>query len=345
MSPSDGEHRLLQKAILTAKAGQRLQARALFLRILEEQPENPAAWYWLARVSDDVDEQIVALERVLALKPHLSQVRARLKRLRTRQQAIQREKAAWARKQTSKAEKLRKRGEGEEATALLLDVVEKYEKHEKAWLLLSELVDEEEDRVIALQNVLALNPKNKAARARLDALLHFRENPLDLAALYEEEGRFDEALAIYHQAARHAESRQEWDTIYKGINRLERRRESGVRHVRPNVSIIRLTPGPFLLYFLLLMVHNGLDPLQFTPSLWLEGLSVLVGGFLLAVASVRSHHPIWTRVFGEPGGSGSRLARFALSMTGWTLIGIAFVLLFGASLERLGDYSSLSGLP
>ena len=345
MQTPDTESPLLQEAIRKAKAGQRSQARILFRSIVEAEPENHIAWYWLARLSDDVDEQVATLERVLALKPHLSQVRARLDRLRQRQRAVREKKAAWAGRQVAKAKKLLKAGKRQEATQLLLEVVERYEEHEETWLLLSELVGDEEDRIVALQNVLTLNPNNRAARSRLETILHFRENPLDLAALYEEEGRFEDALETYRRAASQAKSRQEWDIIYRGINRLERRIASGVRHFHPNFSIARLTPGPFLLYSLLLLVHNGLNPLRFTPTLWLGGVSVLIGGFFLAVASVRSHHPIWVKVFGETGGGGSRLARFTLSLTGWTLIGLAFTFLLLSSLERLGDYATLTGLP
>jgi len=343
MRPPDRETYLLQEAIRKAKAGNRSQARDLFLYIVEGNPNNHIAWLWLSGLLDDLDDQIAALENALAINPALEQARARLERLRQRQ--ANRRKARWAKNQAAKAERLVQAGKRERAKRLLLRVVETYDENEKTWLLLSELVEGEEDQITALQNVLTLNPKNKAARARLETLLHFRRNLFDLAERYKEEGQFDKAIEVYHRAAMKARSRREWDIIYKNIDWLERRIASGIRHIHPNISIARLTPGPFLLYSLLLMVHNGLNPFAFTPGLWLGGLAVLTGGFFLAVAGVRSRHPIWVKVFGEAGGGGSRLARFTLGLAGWTLIGIAFSFLILSSLERLEDYYTLFGPP
>lgn len=58
-------------------------------------------------------------------------------------------------------------GRRKEARELLLRVVEVNEASEQAWLWLSSVVDSDEDRLIALENVLALNPDNVQARAGL----------------------------------------------------------------------------------------------------------------------------------------------------------------------------------
>ncbi|GAB4432832.1 MAG: hypothetical protein OHK0015_20890 [Chloroflexi bacterium OHK40] len=55
------------------------------------------------------------------------------------------------------------RGEKERARTLLLQVVEADEEAEEAWLWLSGAVDDPEDQRTALENVLALNPKNPHA--------------------------------------------------------------------------------------------------------------------------------------------------------------------------------------
>jgi tetratricopeptide (TPR) repeat protein len=56
-------------------------------------------------------------------------------------------------------------GRRAEARELLLRVVEANEESEQAWLWLSGVVDSDEDRLIALENVLALNPDNAQALA------------------------------------------------------------------------------------------------------------------------------------------------------------------------------------
>lgn len=58
-------------------------------------------------------------------------------------------------------------GEKERARRLLLQVIERDEGVEAAWLWLSDVVDDPAERQICLENVLTLNPANEAARAGL----------------------------------------------------------------------------------------------------------------------------------------------------------------------------------
>lgn len=62
-------------------------------------------------------------------------------------------------------------GEKKRACDLLLRVVNADEKVEEAWLWLSRVVDNPSDRLIALENVLALNPGNALAKAGVQRLL------------------------------------------------------------------------------------------------------------------------------------------------------------------------------
>ena len=61
---------------------------------------------------------------------------------------------------------------GDKATGRdkLLRVVELNEMHEQAWLWLSAAVDTREDRIVALENVLTINPDNEPARRGLEKL-------------------------------------------------------------------------------------------------------------------------------------------------------------------------------
>ena len=63
-----------------------------------------------------------------------------------------------------------KAGEREPARELLLRVVERDERNAQAWLWLSGVVESLEDRRVALENVLAIEPENALARAGLDWL-------------------------------------------------------------------------------------------------------------------------------------------------------------------------------
>jgi hypothetical protein len=58
----------------------------------------------------------------------------------------------------------------EEARGYLLQVVERDEWNERAWLWLSGVVDEPVDMQVALANALTINPENEHARRGLEAL-------------------------------------------------------------------------------------------------------------------------------------------------------------------------------
>lgn len=61
-------------------------------------------------------------------------------------------------------------GRKEEARRLLEGLLDVDERNEQAWLWLSSVIDEDEDRIICLENVLTINPRNEAARKGLAAL-------------------------------------------------------------------------------------------------------------------------------------------------------------------------------
>jgi len=58
-------------------------------------------------------------------------------------------------------------GDKEQARRLLLEVTERDERNEEAWLWLSGVVDDPEEMRICLENVLAINPANERARRGL----------------------------------------------------------------------------------------------------------------------------------------------------------------------------------
>ena len=59
-------------------------------------------------------------------------------------------------------------GRRADAQGLLMRVIERDEANELAWLWLSGAVDDPADQQVALENVLALNPGNTAARQGLE---------------------------------------------------------------------------------------------------------------------------------------------------------------------------------
>ena len=65
---------------------------------------------------------------------------------------------------------LAKAGRREEARDILLQVVEQDERNESAWLWISGVVDTDDDKAIALENVLTLNPNNEWAKRGLQLM-------------------------------------------------------------------------------------------------------------------------------------------------------------------------------
>jgi hypothetical protein len=72
---------LLQHGIQAARQGRRIEARELFLRVVEAQPNNETAWMWLIDLVDSPEDQIIACEHVVAINPSNEEIRARLYRL------------------------------------------------------------------------------------------------------------------------------------------------------------------------------------------------------------------------------------------------------------------------
>ncbi len=73
----------------------------------------------------------------------------------------------------------------EEGRALLLQVIERDEQNEQAWLWLSGVVDDPRDMQVALANALTINPGNEQARRGLELL---RQRHGDLLAAEAEPG-------------------------------------------------------------------------------------------------------------------------------------------------------------
>ena len=326
---------LLQQAIQVAKKGYRPRAREMFLQVVENEPKNLIAWLWLIDLFENPEDRIKACQRALELSPTNVKIQAKLDDLTRQWREEQKKPGETVAQQIKQAEHLLEGGEYDQAQALLRKLVETENKNERAWHLLSQLTTDEAQQIAALQQVLAINPGNLQARTRLDQLQHFQENPMDLAARYEEEGKYEEAIAAYRKAAMQIRYGPQFDQIFKNIERLEKHKDSGVVYVRPDQSIARLTFGPPILFLLLMLVHNQLNPFALTPILWLGVLLTLIGGFLVAVANVRSRHMIWEKLFDDPGGGGTPLARLTVSLAGWLLLFISYAYLMQISFERL----------
>src|SRR5512147_2548158 len=109
-------------------------------------------------------------------------------------------------------------GRKAEARDLLLELVEIEPHNEMAWMWLSGLVDSLEDRIIACENVLTINPANEKVRAYLEDLQ--RQYEVSLAK------KNDEDTIVLLDQAKAAAKRNEMDIALQLARQVVERREN-----------------------------------------------------------------------------------------------------------------------
>ncbi len=84
MSEQHTLEQMLQEGMSAARDGQKARARALFQQVVEANPDDEKAWYWLASVVETDSERITALKKVLQINPNNARARELLDRMRRR---------------------------------------------------------------------------------------------------------------------------------------------------------------------------------------------------------------------------------------------------------------------
>ncbi len=330
------EDQLLQQAISAARAGHDLTARDMFLDIVKAHPRNETAWMWLTGLMDDLDDCIIACENVLSINPDNIHARKYLEQLRERQKKESAAGQAKAEEQARAAREALKSNDREVSLGLIRNLTKQKYVSADAWRMLAELSTDMNEQIHALEKLLEIAPNDAPAQNELRRIKHFHENPMDLASLYEEQGNIDMAIMTYKVAAVDPKFKKKWDDIYWKIISLERMKNERIRYVSPTVSIARLTFGPALLYLALLLVHVGVNPLAHPePILWVGFFWVLLGGFMIAMATVRTHSRLWNLVFKNAGESGTPATRFMAALGGWILVLLPHIVLFFVAVLRL----------
>jgi len=333
------ESEMVQRAIQRARAGRRTEARDLLLEVVESDPQNETAWMWLSGLVDSVEDRIIACENVLTINPANEKVRLYLTELqRHRQSSLASQNTDEATGLLQQAKGFLERNDADSALRLARQAVEKHSDFEEAWLLIGKLSPDLEEQIAAFEKARQLNASNPESASVLQQAKYLKANPLAKAERLERVGRFEDALNAYKELAGKARNSQEFEYIYKQIVRLEELRNEKIRYVAPSSSIKRLTFVWPLLYFSLVLVQVGLNPIT-NPAiyLWLGLPVVILGSFLLSLAEVRSNHLVWQKLFSEHG-DGSAFARLVAAGVGWFLVLLPHALIILDSLKRLQNF-------
>jgi tetratricopeptide (TPR) repeat protein len=107
-------------------------------------------------------------------------------------------------------------GQKAEARDLLIELVETDPRNEMAWMWLSGLVDSLEDRIIACENVLTINPANEKVRAYLAELQRQHESLVTSK-------NSDDAVGLFNQAKAHAERKDRNMALQLAAQAVEKR--------------------------------------------------------------------------------------------------------------------------
>jgi len=332
---------LLRQALQAARSGRELTARDLFQDVVRIDPNNELAWMWLSGLLDPLEDRIAACERVLSINPGNRQIRAYKDGLLKEQNVARQNKLSELDEKVQQVRWYIEDAKRDEALLLLQNILREDNGHKDAWLLFADLSVNIHDKVRAYEAIVQIDPSDQTARETLKRYRYFHHNPLELAASYEEEGELDKALELYRVLATEAGDGSEFERIYKNIVRLEDVKIENVRHVRPSLTILRLSVGFPLLYLLEVLIQEGLNPIRHpAPDLWIGIPMVIFGSFLLTVAGIRSRHAIWQRWFGEPDGRGSNVTRVLVAVSGWGMVLTPHLLLMWDSFMRLQTFQT-----
>ena len=336
-NPSSSE--IVRQAIQAARAGHRIEARDLLLKVVEFDPRNETAWMWLSGLVDTLEDRIIACENVLTINPSNEKVRSYLTELQKQHQALlARKNVEDALDLLSQARGHAERNDIDSALRLARQAVEKHADYEDGWLFIGKISPDPDQQIAAFEKASQLNPSNPEASSGLQQAKYLKANPINRATRLEQLGKFEDALDVYKELAGKAKNSKEFDHIYKQIIRLEGLQNENIRYVAPSSSIKRLTFVWPLLYFSLALVQVGLNPIAHPAFyLWLGLPVVVLGSFLLSLAEVRSNHIVWQKLFSEHG-DGSTFARLMAAVAGWFLVILPHVLILLDSMNRLQNF-------
>ncbi len=151
---------LVHRAVTAHSAGSHQLAEQCLDQAVELDDQCEMAWYWKASRTDDEQEKIEFLERVMSINPENNDARDTLAAL-TSSAAV----AAIANAKSAAVA-----GNTADALQILEDVLQSTPNAVEAWILRSHLSSSIEDKLASLKKTLEIEPENTAARSGFDFL-------------------------------------------------------------------------------------------------------------------------------------------------------------------------------
>jgi hypothetical protein len=188
MAVSSDIDQLFQQAQMAIRAGDKAAGRDRLLQVVRLDEQHEEAWLWLSAVAEDRNEQVICLENVLTINPHNEMARQGLEKLGWEvpppgeppdvTQVSERSSFFPSPPPESldldqlfkEAVEAIRAGDKAAGRVKMMTVVQQDDMNEQAWLWLSSVVETEEERIIALENALMVNPDNDKARRMLEKI-------------------------------------------------------------------------------------------------------------------------------------------------------------------------------
>ena len=192
---------LLKQGIAALNAGQKAEARRLLMQVVQHDERNEMGWLWLSGAVDTDEDRCICLENVLTINPNNGTAQRGLEALRknspglgsTSDAAFHKDEATLqpigetktgvkfqpTREEITTSEineilqqavAAIKSGEKERGKQLLIEVIERDENNEIAWLWMTRCATERGVKRECFERVLEINPGNELAQKGLRQL-------------------------------------------------------------------------------------------------------------------------------------------------------------------------------
>jgi CheY-like chemotaxis protein len=151
---------MLKAAVRIAQSGKKSEAKRIFLYVANSEPNNEAAWLWLASLSEYPEELLCFLKNALRINPNNQKALEWQKNTRALLARTFVQRGIVAYKEEKKAL----------ARQFFEEAIKNDGENELAWLWLASVTEGIERKKACLEKVLEINPNNEIAKSSLEAI-------------------------------------------------------------------------------------------------------------------------------------------------------------------------------